>query len=289
MERDIHTERLDHDAEVCALVQDLLPLYLEDEVSADSRALIVAHLNGCAHCAGFLRGAQSARVQFAREREREVGRRNAFHPPRLNVSTRAVPLIIGAVGLMASLTLVLALATYAFEQPLSSFLISIGSGAAINGAFLLVSVGIVGVLSVRLLRQRANLDLDVVVLVGLVFGTSGLLVPFAEPIYRVVGVVTLALAGLHQWLERQSSLKTWLAQKGKYIGGFLASTFGLTLLLAITLSNKIEGASFGIVPTSSYSGPQALPTAVPPDNSFYNAATPAPVWTPTPVALPTRR
>lgn len=54
MEYDSRTERLPADQQVCALVQDLLPLYIEDEVSGQSRAMIVAHLNECAHCAGDL-------------------------------------------------------------------------------------------------------------------------------------------------------------------------------------------------------------------------------------------
>lgn len=56
----------------CALVQDLLPLYLEGEVSSASRDTIVEHLARCERCAAFLAGAQSVRVQLRRDRsERE--------------------------------------------------------------------------------------------------------------------------------------------------------------------------------------------------------------------------
>jgi predicted anti-sigma-YlaC factor YlaD len=51
----------------CTLIQDLLPLYLEGEVSPGSRDLIVEHLARCERCAGFLAGAQSVRVQLRRE------------------------------------------------------------------------------------------------------------------------------------------------------------------------------------------------------------------------------
>jgi anti-sigma factor RsiW len=43
----------------CALVQDLLPLYLEGDVGPASRDLISDHLNQCQHCAGYLAGARS--------------------------------------------------------------------------------------------------------------------------------------------------------------------------------------------------------------------------------------
>jgi predicted anti-sigma-YlaC factor YlaD len=52
---------------VCALVQDLLPLYLEGEVSTGSRDVIVEHLAQCERCAGFLAGTQSARSQLRRD------------------------------------------------------------------------------------------------------------------------------------------------------------------------------------------------------------------------------
>lgn len=51
----------------CALIQDLLPLYIEGEVSPSSRDLIVEHLARCERCAGFLAGAQTALVQLRRD------------------------------------------------------------------------------------------------------------------------------------------------------------------------------------------------------------------------------
>jgi len=51
----------------CALIQDLLPLYIENEVTPASRELIAEHLARCERCAGFLAGARSTREQLHRE------------------------------------------------------------------------------------------------------------------------------------------------------------------------------------------------------------------------------
>ena len=51
----------------CALIQDLLPLYMEHEVSASSRDLIAEHLARCERCAGYMAGARSMRDQLRRE------------------------------------------------------------------------------------------------------------------------------------------------------------------------------------------------------------------------------
>ncbi len=43
----------------CTLIQDLLPLYMDGEVSPSSRETIAEHLTRCERCAGFLAGARS--------------------------------------------------------------------------------------------------------------------------------------------------------------------------------------------------------------------------------------
>ncbi len=58
---DSTTTRLHQDLNACSMIEDLLPLYIEGEVSPKTRDLMVAHLAHCDHCAGFLAGAQSAR------------------------------------------------------------------------------------------------------------------------------------------------------------------------------------------------------------------------------------
>ncbi|GAB4207837.1 MAG: hypothetical protein OHK0022_36560 [Roseiflexaceae bacterium] len=56
----------------CALIQDLLPLYIEGEVSPSSRDLIVEHLARCERCAGFMAGAQTTMAQLRRETALQV-------------------------------------------------------------------------------------------------------------------------------------------------------------------------------------------------------------------------
>ncbi|MBA3944610.1 MAG: zf-HC2 domain-containing protein [Herpetosiphonaceae bacterium] len=53
----------------CALVQDLLPLYLDDEVTHESHVLIAEHLLRCERCSGYLAGARSVRTQMLREQQ----------------------------------------------------------------------------------------------------------------------------------------------------------------------------------------------------------------------------
>lgn len=66
----------------CALVQDLLPLYLEGEVSQGSREQITEHLADCERCAGFLAGAQSVRAQLRRDELQRVASLRADQQPR---------------------------------------------------------------------------------------------------------------------------------------------------------------------------------------------------------------
>lgn len=68
----ITTELRSQELGACALVQDLLPLYLEGEVSPGSRDLITEHLAGCERCAGFMAGAQTVRAQLRRDQIQRV-------------------------------------------------------------------------------------------------------------------------------------------------------------------------------------------------------------------------
>lgn len=52
----------------CALIQDLLPLYAENEVSPASRELIAEHVARCERCAGYLAGTQHTLTQLRRDR-----------------------------------------------------------------------------------------------------------------------------------------------------------------------------------------------------------------------------
>ena len=99
------THLLHQELNTCALIEDLLPLYIEGEVSPASRDLMVEHLARCEHCAGFLAGAQSARTQLRRD---NIARANSIardQPAQLAVSTGqrlvkvAALLVLGAVAL----------------------------------------------------------------------------------------------------------------------------------------------------------------------------------------------
>ncbi|NTV64436.1 MAG: zf-HC2 domain-containing protein [Oscillochloris sp.] len=84
---------------VCTLVQDLLPLYLEGEVSPSSRDLIVDHLGHCERCAGYLAGAQSVRGQLRRDLAQRAEAAVAAAPERRALS-RGRRLLIGLMSLV---------------------------------------------------------------------------------------------------------------------------------------------------------------------------------------------
>lgn len=52
---------------LCALIQDMLPFYLEGDVSPQSRQFVENHLEECERCASFLAGGQSVQAHFRRE------------------------------------------------------------------------------------------------------------------------------------------------------------------------------------------------------------------------------
>jgi hypothetical protein len=58
---------------LCALIQDALPFYLENELSPEARAFVDTHLETCDRCASFLAGAQSVRGQVRRETAQRAG------------------------------------------------------------------------------------------------------------------------------------------------------------------------------------------------------------------------
>jgi hypothetical protein len=86
----------------CALVQDLLPLYLEGEVNSGSRDTIVEHLARCERCASYLAGAQSVRAQLNRERVQRVNVFVRDEPARQAVgSGQRLAALVAALGLCA--------------------------------------------------------------------------------------------------------------------------------------------------------------------------------------------
>jgi len=85
------------DLGACTLIQDLLPLHLEGEVSPRSRDLIVEHLAHCEHCAGFLAGAQSVRAQLRRDGQPRTPTVASSPPQPIPASDHKVLLVIGVV------------------------------------------------------------------------------------------------------------------------------------------------------------------------------------------------
>src|SRR6185503_13521413 len=57
---------------LCAIIQDLLPFYLEREISPESHAFVDEHLAECERCASFLAGARSVQGHLRRERIQRV-------------------------------------------------------------------------------------------------------------------------------------------------------------------------------------------------------------------------
>jgi hypothetical protein len=87
----------------CALIQDLLPLYIEGEVTPASRDLIAEHIAHCDRCAGFLAGARSVREQLRREttlRETSVGHDQAARQAIITGQRRVMALALGIFALL---------------------------------------------------------------------------------------------------------------------------------------------------------------------------------------------
>jgi hypothetical protein len=87
----------------CALIQDLLPLYIEGEVTPASRDLIAEHIAHCDRCAGYLAGARSVREQLRREatlRETSVGHDQAARQAIITGQRRVMALALGVFGLL---------------------------------------------------------------------------------------------------------------------------------------------------------------------------------------------
>jgi predicted anti-sigma-YlaC factor YlaD len=87
----------------CALIQDLLPLYIEGEVTSASRDLIAEHLMNCERCTGFLAGARSSREQLHREsrlRETSVAHDRAARQAITMGQRRVMAVALGMFGVL---------------------------------------------------------------------------------------------------------------------------------------------------------------------------------------------
>jgi anti-sigma factor RsiW len=107
----------------CALIQDLLPMYLEAEVTPTSRELISEHLSRCERCAGFLAGARSVREQLRRDsalRDDSVERDHAARQALITGQRRMMALALGVFGFLFLSLAATAVALNLFRAPVAS-------------------------------------------------------------------------------------------------------------------------------------------------------------------------
>lgn len=115
----------------CALVQDLLPLYIDNEVSPESHRRIANHIAHCERCAGYLSGARSVRAQLLRDQ-------HTVHAPAAGPSVTQAPQPVVNTGLPKLGRWLLIASAIIGGLILVPFLIPVGIVAAIPiGLFLI--------------------------------------------------------------------------------------------------------------------------------------------------------
>lgn len=294
-----YTPETEPNRDMCALVQDLLPLYLDDEVSMDSRALIAAHLNECPHCAGFLAGARSVREQLRRERQRETSRLLGTNPiPALaHIGVK----IIGAFGLAVCAVLSVIGLFPLLNGSRTSWLMPIMYGVSLHTLYGVFCLIVVGYLSLKLVNENAEETALTLMLsiVGILAAGFGLMIPIYNSSYALLGLTlfAVAIASLTQQRSRLHHLSP--REFVKYGIGLSAATLGITILLSFASVRPNYGSGGYInaypAPTSapaffSEGASNITPTAMPSgtDNVYPPpAAYPPPTSSPTPAFTPT--
>jgi hypothetical protein len=107
----------------CALIQDLLPLYIEGEVTPASRDLIAEHLEHCERCTGFLAGARSTREQLRREntlRETSVAQDWAARQAIIVGQRRVMAVVLGVFGVLCLVVVAGVISIGLFKTPAAS-------------------------------------------------------------------------------------------------------------------------------------------------------------------------
>lgn len=131
----------------CTLVQDLIPLYLDGEVSPESHVLIANHIQECPRCSGYLAGARSMRTQILHDQQ-AVRAASSAGPTVAQVRQP----ITGGLGLRLWKTLMLL--TYGFGLMMAA--VGFGEGAPelviVGGGITLLGVG--GLIKAGSLRTR---------------------------------------------------------------------------------------------------------------------------------------
>jgi predicted anti-sigma-YlaC factor YlaD len=186
----------------CAMVQDLLPLYLEGEVSPASREQITAHLASCTHCAGYLGGAQSVRGQL--QRNLITYRPRAAAPitqpigqllrrPWSAIIVAALVFLICTVGGVSSMFIAESLRAGSNGMLLFGLVVSAGA----YGSLLLLAAGVGPLTPARLLQICASVATGVAAGFVLIYGYGlaqviALLLAFAAIAMTISAVVGLA-------------------------------------------------------------------------------------------------
>lgn len=180
----------------CPLIQDLLPLYLEGEVSPGSRDTIVEHLARCERCASYLAGAQSVRAQLNRDRAQHAGLLVHDRPARQLVTsgkrlaTMIATLALCALGAVASLCIWAGLAGPSGPAPLPV-------GMLLGGVSFACLV---------MLAQRGEpFSLARMVPAGMLCGLGALaavlLVVVNRPEMKLLGVLLAVVAVVGVWMQ----------------------------------------------------------------------------------------
>lgn len=231
-------QRLPH-AEIpgCALVQDLIPLYLDGEVTHESHVLMAEHLQRCERCSGYLAGARSVRSEILSEQQ---SIRAAGAPQPTNRLGRE------PVGNSLAMTLWQSLMVLLYGLGLFFGLIAAqGTGFRPLPGLVLVVAGLAGLLAVDQGRTRTWLVLMLgtglsgvlLILLALAVGgdRSSLLIVYG------LGVVGLGSLGvfLHH-LQRPAS-----AAPATYSGGPGAQEALLTAFFSIVGVAVCAVAAFG--------------------------------------------
>lgn len=177
----------------CALIQDLLPLYIEGEVSTSSHDLIVEHLARCERCAGFLAGAQSVRGQLRRETVQRT-MTTATNAPIQQAVTRGQMIVAFAATTTACV--LGSMSTVLLAQGItSSFGLIIGGLPIFFFSLFLLAI---------IAKARAALSVErvLVLSVGCLVGAFASLLAFvaSSPLASLLGFVSGAGAFIVIWL-----------------------------------------------------------------------------------------
>jgi hypothetical protein len=180
----------------CTLVQDLIPLYLDGEVSHESHALMADHLAQCERCSGYLAGARSVRSQILKEQQ--TLRQSAASGPSVAAVRQSATQGFGAVFLSTLLLLIYLAGAWLALLGVSDA----HSGGPLFAGGLLMATGLIGLASSG---QTQSLLWRVLMLLTGVAGGGVLLSAMFAPWYGFMngrGIVVgygLALIGIAVW------------------------------------------------------------------------------------------